>query len=857
MSEARGVSEMLEHVAHLLPSQGPIREFIHHNTLHAFQDDSFHVGVRKGAEHFGARVYLRLNEYRSHFAKGRISKEALDFALAEWKSDRGAEAKLEKLLRDFLQNPSSDELDLHSLGTLERGFREISWRDRGVEISAAINPTVARLASAYLDQGLSIWQFPGSSSSFWGALCSLMNSSYLPLPALSHPGLRRVFRMDAASASEYALNCLLKDKSLEEPYLLECHLSHRGWSGMFAQIEASPQTLIGKRPSTLLDLTAVHLALELNIAFHRWGENFEPLVEGSKRESQEFPELIWILRAIWQRAFELSLHQGLVGSLEEGYRQAQLNESSSTSVESQLVFCIDERECSLRRHVEELSPTVETFGAAGFFAIDALFQGVNQGVAAKYCPVNFSPRHVLTEVSAESSEKKNGGENARPFHLTDSSKTLFRGWVTTQVYGVLSGIRLATEVFRPFHRGSLSSPVIEDSSSRLVLDAPAAIEAPRQQMGYTIQEQAERVARLLKAIGLTQNFAPIVAVIGHGSSSVNNPHFAAYDCGACSGKPGAPNARAICQMANSPTIRRLVAQMGIEIPPATLFVAGLHDTCRDTIVFFDIPENRQTEDLTRLKKLLDEALMLNAKERTRRFAVLPHELTPAQALEEVQRRSSAIFEPRPELGHATNAFALVGRRRWSKSVFLDRRAFLHSYDPTQDPSGQILASILGAVIPVCGGINLEYYFSRVDNEVLGAGTKLPHNAAGLIGVTNGVDGDLRTGLPLQMIEIHEPVRLLIVVEQTSEIAEAALGFIPDAKSWVDKQWVLFAAIEPTTGKMKFRQAQGHWVDFPLPTVSTILQKSSAEHTFGRREDLPFSVLTRGIRHGKLKEQRSS
>ena len=94
---------------------------------------------------------------------------------------------------------------------------------------------------------------------------------------------------------------------------------------------------------------------------------------------------------------------------------------------------------------------------------------------------------------------------------------------------------------------------------------------------------------------------------------------------------------------------------------------------------------------------------------------------------------------------------------------MDRRAFLHSYDPGSDPDASCLVKILSAIIPVCGGINLEYYFSRIDNSIYGAGTKLPHNVIGLLGVANGVEGDLRTGLPSQMIEVHEPARLLIVV----------------------------------------------------------------------------------------------
>src|SRR5262249_57028580 len=94
---------------------------------------------------------------------------------------------------------------------------------------------------------------------------------------------------------------------------------------------------------------------------------------------------------------------------------------------------------------------------------------------------------------------------------------------------------------------------------------------------------------------------------------------------------------------------------------------------------------------------------------------------------------------------------------------------LNSYDPTQDDAdATILTRTLQAAVPVCAGISLEYYFSYVDNPGYGCGTKLPHNIAALLGVMDGAASALRTGLPWQMVEIHEPVRPLFVIETQPE-----------------------------------------------------------------------------------------
>jgi uncharacterized protein YbcC (UPF0753/DUF2309 family) len=318
------------------------------------------------------------------------------------------------------------------------------------------------------------------------------------------------------------------------------------------------------------------------------------------------------------------------------------------------------------------------------------------------------------------------------------------------------------------------------------------------QIGFTIEEMSNRVEGVLKSIGLIKDFASHIYVIGHGASSVNNPHYAAYDCGACSGRPGSVNARVFCYMANHQAVRSQLKERGLEIPGQTRFISALHDTTRDEILFYDesILNNEQYEQHQQFEKTFKKALDLNAKERSRRFMSIDTNQPAEKVHKKIIDRSVSLFEPRPELNHATNALCVVGRRNITQHLFLDRRSFLNSFNSQTDPDGKYLFNILKAAAPVCGGINLEYYFSRVDNRKLGAGTKLPHNVMGLFGVANGIDGDLRPGLPSQMIEVHDPVRLLIIVEHYPEIVLKTIQKNSETYEWFINEWVHLVSVHP-------------------------------------------------------------
>ena len=262
-----------------------------------------------------------------------------------------------------------------------------------------------------------------------------------------------------------------------------------------------------------------------------------------------------------------------------------------------------------------------------------------------------------------------------------------------------------------------------------------------------------------------------------------------------------------------PTGRRSAsacASGGIDIPADTWFIGGYHDTCSDDVELFDLdalPATHQA-DLDRIRDSLDQARARNAQERARRFESCPPDADPAEALRHVEERSEHLAQPRPEYGHCTNSVCIVGRRSLTRGLFLDRRAFLVSYDASQDPDDQSLAALMAAVVPVCAGISLEYYFSFVDNDRYGCGTKLPHNVTGLVGVMDGHASDLRTGLPWQMVEIHEPVRILFVIETTPERLSKVINASASLKQLVENRWIRLATIDPASGRVHVRRDDG-------------------------------------------------
>ena len=626
-------------------------------------------------------------------------------------------------------------------------------------------------------------------------------------------------------------------------------LADRVWTWLHSPVAARPDTHTVHGSAWRLFRLAQHLGLS-------GGELRALSVADLERLLEPLDALPATTRgALWQSAYEHHYRDALINALANNRGRWSGREQRP---QAQIVFCIDDREEGIRRHLEELNPQIETLGAAGFFGVAMNWRGLDDREVTPLCPVVVTPAHEIREIG------RPGAEAELALHDRRRDR---RGRLRALYHGIRRNLlssavlidalapavlpALAGKLFAPRQQGRLAEAFgarwVPDAPTHVAVtaadpDAPATPERPR--LGFTDVEQADRVAALLRNIGLTAQFAPVVVLMGHGSMSQNNPHLGAYDCGACGGRHGGPNARTFAAMANRLAVRALLVERSIEIPADTWFVGAEHNTCDERITFYDrgdLPEEAERA-LRELQRDLDRACALSAQERCRRFASAPRDPAPDRALRHVVGRSRDFSQARPELGHATNAAALVGRRSMSQGVFLDRRAFLISYDPTQDPGGTVLENILLAVGPVGAGINLEYYFSTVNNERLGCGTKTPHNVTGLFAVMEGASSDLRTGLPRQMIEIHEPVRLQIVVEARTEVLAAIYGRQAGLRELIGNEWVHVIAKDPDTGEFSIFDPARGFVPWAGPVRPLPVRARSGDWYRGQTEPLPPALI---------------
>src|SRR5262249_21418668 len=695
--DSDSLASVINRLAHLLPAQGPISIFIHHNTLHAYEELPFEDAVVRAAGQLACEPFLPESRYRAKLAAGRIlardveaildqelvGRAAHDVAggvsrLALWRAivlhgiPAATGAELSWILEetDALTRFRSDlpatarsmsatvcdaddpvdeerrsvrrlwEACLVAVGRAGQApapqriapIRHCDWFREvyGLDTDSWIHPPLIRFLAGYLDQGIAHWAMPARNLGIHGCFLEIYRSSLAARCgpwARTLPGLVQEDRSGGRNALDSIANSLAAlgvGEDRRETYLAAELLALRGWAGIVFQIEERPDRVPARDLTvTLRGYLAVRLLFEraaLGAAARQVGyagnladvphdfvdrlpqpppptttERAWPLFHvaqlcdlDSSIVAQWTPRQVADLeselrdldgmrrRRILHLAFERTIRHRLYDALTQHAPREPPPRSAF-----QAVFCLDEREESMRRHLEEVEPACETFSTAGFFNIAMYHQGVTDAHPRPLCPVAIRPDHYLAEIEPDSEDLAGRSRRLRRraagflgYNVHVGSRSPFRGAVLMTLFGWLTIVPLVLRVVFPWllsrwrHVHEIS---VNPVRTRLQLDRGAGVPPIGTYSGFTTREMADIVRRVLEDIGIRDRLSRLVLVIGHGSISLNNPHESAHDCGACGGGRGGPNARAFAQMANDPRVRQTLAAEGLPIGARTWF----------------------------------------------------------------------------------------------------------------------------------------------------------------------------------------------------------------------------------------------------------------------------------------------
>ena len=604
-----------------------------------------------------------------------------------------------------------------------------------------------------------------------------------------------------------AFNTLASHPAPAADYAHALLLDVNGWASWAAYLRWQDR-LQGKEDEGAVDLLpgllAIRLGWELALWRHvqragggifaelkqRWIKQWEDL-PAMLETHETFQQPAWAAHKEAEAAYQAAMAEKLL-CRPQSQPQSKPQAPEEQPLKLQAAFCIDVRSEVYRRALEAQDTAIQTLGFAGFFGLPIAYRPKNTDFMRPQLPGLLAPAFDVTELEPASESARQALANQSHWSRFSSASPASFSFIES--LGLADLGRMVKKTFRGQPRSNPVDGLHETQTNFEILKAGVPL---------TLEEKAELAGGILKAMTLTEHFAPVVLLVGHGSSTRNNPHAAGLDCGACGGQTGTVNVRVLAGLLNDTSVRGVLAEQGLVIPEGTRFMGALHNTTTDDIDCAEpIPQD--------IKAFLQAAGTRARRERAVRLGVSE----AADVDQAVKQRSQDWSEVRPEWGLAGNASFIVAPRSFTRHLDLGGRSFLHDYRWRDDAGFQILELIMTAPMVVTHWINLQYYASVTDNQHYGSGNKVLQNVVGgHLGVFEGNGGDLRIGLPLQSLHngeqwMHEPLRLSVYLaaprEAIADIARrhSAVGDL------IDNDWLyLFRIDEENNSVEQFYQGQ--------------------------------------------------
>ncbi|NEV93978.1 DUF2309 domain-containing protein [Psychroflexus sp. YR1-1] len=751
------IHQKIETASHVIGKTWPLYAFVTSNPLTGYENEPFKEATLRAEQLAGGHLLPEVSVFRNAWEKGEIDQQELK---ALFKKNGVAFSPEESLL----QMEATHAEYLNSSHEVDRLL--IKW------------------LVAFMDEGLAEWSMPNKEKGFYKAWKSLVryDKEFRLKPLVALPD----------ESSDFLKELLEEFSEDDQLKLFEHHLAALpGWTGYIKYRAETNSEWQKKFSITLEDYLAVRLCIASQLNFDLLPA--QPIAQ-KKNEKRE-------LQYAWLKAWELTWQKRMSKDLDTLLKTSQETPASNQEAQApdaQLVFCIDTRSELIRRHIESQG-NYETFGYAGFFGIAMDYTNLSNGITKKSCPPILASAYKVSEQpksehqqEAKTYHQRQKKEKFTHYFLKRMKHMLPSAFGYVEGSGFFYGILLFLRTIVP---GKLYNPRRTENRSfeRHFNPQLHAVNETSSSDEIRLEERTAIVKSAFDLMGW-KTFSPIVLFVGHGSHSANNPFGSSLDCGACAASPGRHNARMLAKLANQPDVREALKASGIHIPSTTFFVGAEHNTTTDEILLFDAerPETHKAQ-LANLKARLHQAQASATSERLGKSE---------NSIKAAHIKTNDWSETRPEWGLAKNAGFIVGPRALSKSINLKGNCFLHSYDWEMDPEGQALEGIMQGPMVVTQWINNHYYFSSVDNDNYGGGSKITHNVTGRFGVMQGNGGDLKRGLPLQSVNetdqkaYHQPLRLSVYIQAPLERINGILKKNANLKSLLDNEWIYLLIIDP-------------------------------------------------------------
>jgi len=816
-----------------------LKDFVAQNPLSAYEHLDFELATRRASAMYGVDLMPDIQYLIKALVDNKIDKNILEKSFKKYikKNFNGIKSEQEEFFFKLLKtNIKQEKFEINNNGL-------ISWelaRDNVLEecispdtvsdivdgLTEKINVQLIKWSAVFYDESQAVIEMPFKASGIYRAWLHMVKYDETLELGTAAKNILEKLPFDSREALVFALKVIGIDEINWERYL-SLSMSHT--PGYIAYIKGLSHKKLNSfnfdisKKISLVDFMALRLVLELlhlinycekqklvieenilgtisslikpslSLSKESYISNYQLIYKYQNKllQTDSISNLIDLNYQIEE--FKKLQQIILLDAWEESFRgkkinqiQSNLDKLTNTEIKqkpkAQFVFCIDTRSELMRNRLEAIND-YQTFGFPGFFGLPLRFHDDNDYGNYNACPIILEPRHDMTLTSSNKNISKIILELNQI--LSDLKNKQSSSFVFAELAGAFLGLMIIlqntlTQVFRLI-KPKLDSK-LQNLKSKQYADKNIL-------SGISLQDQILYASTSLKILGMVKDFAPQVVFCGHGSSTRNNPFAASLDCGACGGHHGVYNASVLAQILNNPKVREILKTDDIYIDPQSKFFAASHDTTIDQLTLVDPNHEASTE----LKSDL---------------GAISTQLGLSKSLD--------WSETRPEWGLARNAMMVIGPRRITQGLDLDSRSFLQSYEPELDNDGTFLEILLTAPMLVANMINMQYFFSTNDNDVLGSFSKPYHNVVGGFGVTKGNSSDLQLGLPLQSVNIsedelyHEPLRLNVFVYADPILTQKIINKHNKLQNLIFNNWLKFHLINCNDNKIYTIDKRGYF-----------------------------------------------